>query len=97
MGGDPVCHGCLKSDRMTDAESEAHRQHIETMQVRREAALLATQRQAGQTAATLWSQANAITAHCPSSRGVQRHGPRVFVDKLLIPRETTGTLHGLQT
>lgn len=99
-GGDPVCHWCAKSDHaMTDAERETHRQRIKAMQVQRETDTLATQRQASETAAALWSQADAATAHVYLTRkGVQPHGVKVFGDKLLIPmRDTAGKLHSLQT
>jgi putative DNA primase/helicase len=91
---------CAKSDSaMTAAELADHRQRIKTMQAQREADLLATHQQARQTAAALWSQADAVTAHpYLSSKGVQPHGLRVFADKLLIPlRDTAGKLLSLQT
>ena len=91
---------CAKSDHaMTAAELSAHRQRIKAMQAQREADTLATQHQASETAAALWSQADAATAHAYLSRkDVQPHGLKVFADKLLIPlRDTAGKLHSLQT
>ena len=91
---------CAKSDHaMTAAELNAHRQRIKAMQAQREADTLATQHQASKTAAALWSQADAATAHDYLSRkDVQPHGLKAFADKLLIPlRDTAGKLHSLQT
>ena len=91
---------CAKSvQSMTDAECDAHRQRIAVMKAQREADLLANQRQASESAAALYSQADAATAHGYLSRkGAQPYGVKVFDDKLLIPmRDTAGTLHSLQT
>lgn len=91
---------CAKSDNaMTAAERDAHRQRIKAMKAQRDAELLATQQQASETAAALWSQADAATEHTYLGRkGIQSHGLKVFGDKLLIPlRDTAGKLHSLQT
>ena len=91
---------CAKSDiAMTMEEREAHRQRIQADKAKREADLQASQLQASQAAGALWRQADAVPAHpYLSSKGVQPHGLRVFVDKLLIPlRDTAGKLHSLQT
>ncbi|CAN5154383.1 hypothetical protein BH10PSE16_BH10PSE16_43260 [soil metagenome] len=90
---------CAKSDNaMTAAELADHRQRVKAMRVQRDAELLATQQQASATAAALWSQADAATAHpYLVGKGVQPHGLKVFGDKLLIPlRDTAGKLHSLQ-
>ena len=91
---------CAKSDNaMTPAELADHRQRIKVMKAQHEADTLATQQQASETAAALWSQADAVTAHPYLGRkGIQPHGVKVFADKLLIPmRDTAGKLHSLQT
>ena len=91
---------CAKSDNaMTDAERDAHRQRIKAMKAQREADTLATQQQASETAAALWSQADVVTEHPYLTRkGIQPHGVKAFGDKLLIPlRDTAGKLHSLQT
>lgn len=91
---------CAKSDSaMTAAELADHRQRVKAMRAQRDADLLATQRQASETAAALWGQADCATEHAYLSRkGIQSHGLKVFGDKLLIPlRDTAGKLHSLQT
>ena len=91
---------CAKSDSaMTAAELADHRQRVKAMRAQRDADLLTTQRQASETAAALWGQADCATEHAYLSRkGIQSHGLKVFGDKLLIPlRDTAGKLHSLQT
>ena len=91
---------CAKSDSdMTPAQRAAHRQRMKADKTQREAVLQATQEHASQTAAALWSQADAATTHAYASRkGIKLHGLKVFGDKLLIPlRDTAGQMHSLQT
>lgn len=91
---------CGKSDStMTTAEREAHRQRIKAMRAQRDAEQAQRQRAASETAAALWQQADAATAHqYLTSKAIQPHGIKTFGDKLLIPmRDTAGTLHSLQT
>ena len=91
---------CAKVDNaMTDAERNAHKLRIKAMKAQRDADVQASQQQASQSAATLWGQAEAASAHPYLARkGVKPHGVKVFGDKLLIPlRDTAGQLHSLQT
>ena len=91
---------CVKSDStMTTAEREAHRQRVKAMKAQREAEQAQRQKVASETAAALWQQADAATAHpYLTSKAIQPHGIKTFGDKLLIPmRDTAGTLHSLQT
>lgn len=92
---------CAKSDNaMTDDECRAHRQRIKAMKGQREANLLATQRQASQTAAALWQQAIPVpAAHDYLTRkGVECFGVRFDGRRLIIPmRDTACKLHSLQT
>lgn len=50
---------CAKPDNaMTDAERDTYRQRIKAMKAQRDADLLATQRQASETASALWQRAS---------------------------------------
>ena len=91
---------CAKLDNaMTDAERNTHKPRVRAMKAQRDADLQASQQQARKSAATLWSQAEAASAHPYLTRkGIKPHGVKVFGDKLLIPlRDTAGQLHSLQT
>ena len=92
---------CSKSDTaMTEAERHAHRQRIKAMQEQRDADLVQRQHDARLTAQALWEQAAQAPASHPylARKGIQPHGVREFGDRLLLPlRDTSGTLHSLQT
>ena len=91
---------CAKSDNaMTDAERDAHRQRIKTMQVQRKAELILRQQSAAADAVKRWQGATNCTQHAYlTAKGVQSHGVKVEGDNLLIPmRDTAGKLHSLQT
>lgn len=91
---------CGKSDSsMTTAERDAHRQRIKAMKAQREAEQAQRQQKASETAAALWQQADPATAHpYLSTKAIKPHGIKTFGDTLLIPmRDTTGTLHSLQS
>ena len=92
---------CAKSDKaMTPVELVDHRQRVKAMQAQREADLLATQRQASETAMQRFNEATPCTQHeYTSMKGAQCHGVRIdAAGALLIPlRDTAGTLHSLQT
>lgn len=91
---------CAKSDStMTAAEREAHRQRVKAMQAQREAELIQRQQSAATDAARRWQGATNCTRHAYlTAKGVQAHGVKIEGENLLIPmRDTTGTLHSLQT
>ena len=92
---------CAKSDTaMTEAERQAHRQRIKAMQVQRDIDLVQRQHDAAQSASELWAKASPAPASHQylARKGIQPQGVREFGDRLLIPmRDTSGTLHSLQT
>ena len=91
---------CAKSDNtMTEAEREAYRQRIRTMQAQREAALMQRHQQAQTDAARRWQGAAICTQHDYLTRkGIKPHGVKLEGNNLLIPmRDTASTLHSLQT
>ncbi len=96
----PTVNWCGKSDNaMTQAERDAHRLRVKAMQAQRDTEQVQRQQSARATAGALWQQADPATVHpYLTTKGVQAHGIRQDGDKLLIPmRDTTGTLHSLQT
>ena len=91
---------CGKSDTaMTTKERAAYRQRIKAMRAQRDAEQAQRQQSASATAAAMWQQGDAATAHpYLTTKAIQPHGIKSFGDKLLIPmRDTAGTLHSLQT
>lgn len=91
---------CAMSDNdMTDAQREANRQRIKAMQVQRETELIQRHQAAATDAARRFKAATVCTQHEYSTRkNIKPHGVKIEGDKLLIPmRDTSGTLHSLQT
>jgi len=83
----------------TEAERQANRVRIKTMQVQREAEQVQRQQQTALDAAQRWTAATPCTQHDYLTRkGIKPNGAKIEGDKLLIPmRDTTGTIHSLQT
>ena len=91
---------CAMSDNdMTEAEREANRQRVKAMQVQRETDTAQRHQVAATDAARRFKAATVCTQHEYSTRkGIKPHGVKIEGDKLLIPmRDTSGTLHSLQT
>lgn len=91
---------CAKADSaMTTEERETHRQRIKAMRAQREADEMARQQVHADEAADRWRWASAQCQHPYLIRkGVQAHRIKQDGGVLLIPlRDTTGTLHSLQT
>ena len=92
---------CAKSDNvMTDAEREAHRQRIKSIQAQRETDLIQRQQSAATDAAKRWQEATNGTQHShTTAKGVQCYGVKVdSAGALIVPmRDTSGTLQSLQT
>ena len=91
---------CAKSDNaMTPAERDQHKQRIRAAVLQRDADEAARQREEAQKAVARWSAASTHIDHAYLQRkGIAAHGIRQDGDTLLIPlRDTTGTLHSLQT
>ncbi|WP_323031559.1 toprim domain-containing protein [Brachymonas denitrificans] len=95
-----------EASAMTAAEQQAHRQRIKDMQAQRDAERQRQQQEAQQAAARRWDKASPCTDHPYLTRkGVQAYGLRQDSEKspqeknmLLVPlRDTTGTLHSLQS
>ncbi len=91
---------CSKSDGdMTAIEREAHRMRLQAMKAQRDIEQVQRNESAAVAAAKRFKAAPTCTSHpYLTTKGVQAHGIRQDGDKLLIPmRDTTGTLHSLQT
>ena len=91
---------CSKADKsMTEADQIAHRERVKAMQRQREDDLAHRQELAAVDALKRWTAATPCTQHNYLTRkGIQPHGAKIEDDKLLIPmRDTTGTVHSLQT
>ncbi|MDD2920232.1 DUF3987 domain-containing protein [Rhodoferax sp.] len=91
---------CSKSDStMTEAERQANRERVQTMQRQREADLVLRQTQAAHDAAQRWAAAKPCTQHPYLTRkGIKPHKVKIEGDNLLIPmRDTLGAVCSLQT
>ncbi len=91
---------CSKSDsNMTQTEREAQQTRIRAMQKQRDTEQVQRNESAAVEADSRFKTATTCTSHpYLTTKGVQPHGVKVDGDKLLIPmRDTTGTLHSLQT
>jgi putative DNA primase/helicase len=91
---------CSKTDSsMTEADRFEHRERVKVMQIQRVADLAQRQYLAVAEALKRWTAALNCTEHVYLTRkGIQPHGVKIEGDKLLIPmRDTTGTVHSLQT
>ena len=92
---------CAKSDNvMTEAEREAHRQRIKSIQAQRETDLVQRQQSAATDAAKRWQEATNGNQHSYTTvKGVQCYGVKVdSAGALIVPmRDTSGTLQSLQT
>ena len=91
---------CSKADTaMTEAERQANRERVQTMQRQREADLMIRQTQAAADAAKRLTAAKPCTEHPYLERkGIKAHGVKIEGDNLLIPmRSTDGKVHSLQT
>lgn len=91
---------CSKEDTaMTEAERQAHRERVKTMQRQREDDLAQRQQLAAADALNRWTAATPCTQHDYLARkGIKPNGVKIEGDKLLIPmRDTEGTIHSVQT
>lgn len=91
---------CSKSDNtMTEAERQANRERVQTMQRQREAVLTQRQQQAAQDATKRWTAGNPCTQHPYLTRkGIKPNGVKIEGDNLLIPmRDSAGAVWSLQT
>lgn len=84
---------------MTPEERQAHQQRMQALKTQQEAEKAKTQADAAQTAQQLWDNASPCISHpYLTAKGVQGHGVKEFGGRLIIPlRDTTATLHSLQT
>ena len=84
---------------MTPEERQAHQQRMQALKTQQEAEKAKAQAEAAQSAQHLWDNASPCTSHpYLTAKGVQGHGVKEFGGRLLIPlRDTTATLHSLQT
>lgn len=83
---------------MTEGERNAHRQRLQSLQLKSEADKLQRQQEARTVALARWRAAQPLQDHPYLQRkGIQAHGTRVEGDKLLVPmRDGAGLLHSLQ-
>ncbi|MBP9061905.1 MAG: hypothetical protein KBF98_16535, partial [Rhodoferax sp.] len=84
---------------MTETERQAHRDRVKAMQRQRDDDMAQRQQLAASDAQSRWAAAMVCTSHDYLTRKcIRANGARIEGDTLLIPlRDTTGTIHSLQT